>query len=184
MKKFITIALLLLAANALVALDLDLALQLGPRTASGKIQDIYGGGLVFFPSAKLNVWQGLGVGLGWELGYKKEAEIGLFKESSVLKVGGVEAFAAYELQAGAFTPYARLGIGSYSCKQEVESQFVPDVNETKMAVSLGAGVKYMLKKLFLGLELKYVPLKVQPLTEKVDLSGLRLLLGAGYRIGL
>jgi opacity protein-like surface antigen len=184
MKKLLILSLFLLAVVSLPALDLDLQLQLGLRTASGAVQDTYGGGMVFFPSLKLNVWKGLGVGVGYELGYKKEAAIGLFEEESTLKVSGFEAFAAYEFSRGKFAPYARIGIGSYSYSQEIESDFAPDVDDTKVAVSLGAGVKYVLDKLFLSAELKYVPLKVKPLDETVDLSGLRLLVGVGYRIGL
>jgi hypothetical protein len=184
MKKLLILSIALLAALSLPAIDLDLGLQLGLRTASGTIQDTYGGGMVFFPSLKLNVWKGLGIGLGYELGYKKDAKIGLFQENSTLKVSGFEAFAAYEFVTGKLAPYARLGIGSYAYSQKVESEFVPDVDESKVAVSLGAGVKYLLDKLFLSAELKYVPLKVKPLDEEVDLGGLRLLAGVGYAFNL
>jgi opacity protein-like surface antigen len=184
MKKLFILLILALSLTTLPALDLDLGLQLGLRTASGKIQDTYGGGMVFFPSLKLNVWKGLGIGLGYELGYKKEAQIGLYEENSTLKVDGFEVFAAYEFQAGKLIPYARLGIGSYKYSHDIESQFVPSVKESKAAVSLGAGLKYLVSKIFLSAELKYIPLKVQPLTEEVDLGGLRLLAGIGYRIDL
>ncbi|MBN2346965.1 MAG: outer membrane beta-barrel protein [Candidatus Aminicenantes bacterium] len=184
MKKTLILTVLLACVLPLAALDLDLGLQLGPRTAVGQIKDTYGGGLVFFPSARLNVWQGLGIGLGYELGYKREATIGLFDEESTLKVSGFEAFVSYEVAAGKFRPYARLGLGSYKYSQEIESQFAEGVDDTKTAVSLAAGVKVLFDGLFVSAELKHVPLKVQPLTEEVDLGGLRLLVGVGYRIGL
>jgi len=184
MKKLLILSILLLAFVSLPALDLDLGLQLGLRTASGAIQDTYGSGMVFFPSLKLNVWKGLGIGLGYELGYKKEAKLGIYEENSTLKVGGFEAFAAYEFTKGNLAPYARLGIGSYAYSQDIESPIAKDVDDNKVAVSIGAGVKYLLNKLFLSAELKYVLLKVKPLDVEVDLSGLRLLAGIGYRFGI
>jgi hypothetical protein len=39
-------------------------------------------------------------------------------------------------------------------------------------------------RLHIFLEAKYVPLKVKPFDEEVDLSGLRLALGAGYSFRL
>jgi len=184
MKKLLILPILLLAFISLPALDLDLGLQLGLRTASGAIQDAYGSGTAIFPSLKLNVWKGLGIGLGYELGYKKEAKIGIYEEDSTLKVGGFEAFATYEFVKGKLAPYARIGIGSYAYSQDIVSEHAQSVDDSKVAFSIGAGVKYLLNKLFLSAELRYVPLKVKPLTEEVDLSGLRLLAGIGYRFGL
>jgi hypothetical protein len=183
MKKLILFTVLMLAFISLPALDVDLGLQLGLRTATGKIQDNYGSGMVFYPNLKLNVWKGLGIGLGYELGYKKDAKIGIYEENSTLKVSGFEAFAAWEFAAGKLAPYVRLGVGSYTYTQTIESEHAQGVDDSKAAVSIGAGAKYLLGKLFLSAELKYVPLKVQPLTEKVDLGGLRLLAGIGYRLG-
>jgi len=53
------------------------------------------------------------------------------------------------------------------------------------ALTLAAGTRfYATRGLFLAAEIKYVPLKVKPLTEEVDLGGMRLALGIGYTFAL
>jgi hypothetical protein len=57
------------------------------------------------------------------------------------------------------------------------------VDGTKSTFSGSAGIKfYPIKTLFLVIEARYVPLKVKPLEEEVDLGGLRLEGGIGFTI--
>ena len=184
MKRMTILFALLLTPFCVSALDLDLGLQLGLRTTSGDIKDVYGNGTVFYPSLRLGVLKGLGIGLGYEAGYKKEGKIGLYDEDSTLKVGGVELFAAYEFRAGKLLPYARIGVGSYKYSQKVDSQFAQSVDKSKVAFSLGAGLKVLIDKFFVCAELKYTPLKVKPIDQEVDLGGVRLAAGVGYRFDL
>lgn len=185
MKK--TILFLLLAgtlALALPAVKIDLGLLYSARTVSDDaIKDVYGSGGVYFPYAAVNVWKGLGFGLGYEGGYDRDGKIGLYQEDTSLKVGGVELFALYRRDFGKLSPYAKLGIGSYSYEQVVSGQ--SKVDDSKVAPNLAAGLRYYAGKgLFLAAEIKYVPLKVNPLGEEVDLSGLRFGAGVGYSFEL
>lgn len=185
MKKAILFLILAgVLALALPAVKFDAGLLYSARTVSDdEIQDVYGNGGVFSPFAAVNVWQGLSLGLSYEGGYSREGRIGLYQEDSSLKVGGVEFFALYRRDFGKLSPYAKLGIGSYSYQQVVSG--VTKVDDSKMAPSLAAGLRYAATKgLFLAAELKYVPLKVNPLGEEVDLSGLRFGAGVGYTFNL
>jgi len=50
-----------------------------------------------------------------------------------------------------------------------------------MTFSISGGIKfYPQKNVFLAVEFKYIPLKVQPYDVEVDLSGMRILGGIGF----
>jgi opacity protein-like surface antigen len=185
MKKIILLVILLsLAALGLQAMRLDLGLLYSGRTVKdAAIKDVYGNGGVYYPYAALNVWKGLSFGLGYEGGYDRDGKIGLYQEDTNFTVSGLELFAAYRLELGKFSPYLRLGFGSYAYKQVVSN--VTKVDDTKSGLNLAAGLRYYVSKgLFLAAEAKYVPLKVSPLEEEVDLSGLRFGAGIGYTFNL
>jgi len=55
------------------------------------------------------------------------------------------------------------------------------VDHKKSTVIIGGGLKfYLIKNLFLAGEVKFVPLKVKPFEEEVDLGGMRYLAGIGF----
>jgi opacity protein-like surface antigen len=169
------------------AIEVGLGFQAGLRTmADAKIREVYGGGMSFFPSLRLVIWRGLEVGAGYEGGYAREGAIGLFEEKTTLSVAGFEGFVGYGHRLNILEPYVRVGFASYAYKQTIESSFMPfEVDHTKSAVTLAAGLRaYPMTRLHIFLEAKYVPLKVKPFDEEVDLSGLRLALGAGYSFRL
>lgn len=185
MKKAILFIVLTGAlALALAAVKIDAGLFYSARTVSDDaIRDVYGSGGVYFPYAAVNVWKGLSFGLGYEGGYSRDGKIGLYQEDTTLKAGGVELLALYRRDFGKLSPYAKLGIGSYSYEQSVSGS--TKVDDSKVAPSLAAGLRfYATRGLFLAAEIKYVPLKVNPLGEEVDLSGLRFGAGVGYSFEL
>lgn len=157
----------------------------GPRyVADSDIKNIYGEGLVYFPYAAI-MWKGILIGGGYEGGYSKSGAIGLFEEASSLKISGFEFFIGYVIKIKIIAPYIKVGYGSYSYQQKIESPYVESfkVDHKKSAVTFGGGIRiYPLKNLFLMGEGKYVPLKVRPFDVEVDLSGLRLLAGIGFTI--
>lgn len=185
MKKIITFAVLLsLLTLGLQAVKLDVGFLYGSRgVKDDAIKDAYGNGAAYFPFLAVNVWNGLSFGLGYEGGYDRDGKIGLYQEDSNFKVSGIEFFAAYRLELDKLSPYLKLGFGSYAYKQAVSN--VSKVDDSKSGLSLAIGIRYYpIKGLFLAAEGKYVPLKVKPLDEEVDLSGLRLAAGIGYTFDL
>jgi len=109
----------------------------------------------------------------------------LYQESTTLKVNGFEAYVGLALRIKCFAPYFRVGYGSYSYKQTIDSPYLANfkVDGKKSTVTGSAGIKfYPIKNLFLAFEARYVPLKVKPLDEEVDLGGLRLEGGIGLTI--
>ena len=185
MKKIIAFAMLLgLLTLGLQAVKLDVGLFYGSRSIrDADIKAVYGNGGAYFPCASVTVWKGLAFGLGYEGGYDRDGRIGLYQEDTSLTVSGLEFFAAYQLSLGKAAPYLKLGYGSYSYKQVVAD--VTKVDDKKSTLTLAAGVKYYpIQGLFLATEIKYVPLKVKPLDEEVDLGGMRLAAGIGYTFNL
>ena len=185
MKKIIiTTALLGFLAIGLQAINLDVGLMYGSRSVKdSQIKEVYGNGSVYFPFVSVNFWKGLFAGLGYEGGYDRDGKIGLYQEDTNLKVSGPEIFAGYRLDLGKVSPYVKLGLGSYSYKQSVSGDVKFD--KKKSALTLAGGARfYPVKGLFLAAEIKYVPFKVKPLTEEVDLSGMRFAVGIGYTFAL
>lgn len=185
MKKIFTFAVLLsLLTLGLQAVKLDVGFLYGSRSVKDAgIKDAYGNGTAYFPYLAVNVWKGLTFGLGYEGGYDRDGKIGLYQEDSNLKITGMEIFAAYRLELGNLSPYLKLGFGSYAYKQVVSN--VTKVDEKKSGLNLAVGLRYyLIKGLFLAAEAKYVPLKVKPFEEEVDLTGMRLAAGIGYTFNL
>jgi opacity protein-like surface antigen len=189
MRKFIGILVvgLVLCASAR-AVEVFGGVQAGLRTVSDpEIKNVYGNGLVFFPNLAVNLWKGVFVGAGYELGYSRSGTIGLFEEETTLKVSGFEFFAGYQMPLGMVTPYILGGVGMFSYKQTVDSPAAQDVDDSQVTflVALGAKVHPVprFKSVFLVFEFKYIPLSVKPLDESVDLGGMRLTGGLGFSFG-
>jgi len=184
MKKILfAISLMIFFPIRQDALNFDFGIFYGLRTVNNsEIREVYGNGTVFVPYLAVKVWRGITLGVDYEGGYSKEGKIGLYQEFSKLRVTGFGFFARYEWRVGRISPYLKFGYGSFSYKQEIENPSVGEfkVDHKKGAIILGGGIKfYPLKKVFLAGEVKYVPLKVRPFEEKVDLGGFRLLAGIG-----
>jgi opacity protein-like surface antigen len=154
------------------------------QVVDSDIKNVYGNGSVYFPFLAVT-WKGLMLGAGYEGGYSKSGKIGLYQDSTTLKVDGFEVFVGYAFRIKFLAPYLRVGYGSYSYKQTIDSPYLSDfkVDGTKSTVTGSAGIKFFpIKNLFLAIEARYVPLKVKPLDEEVDLSGLRFEAGIGLTI--
>lgn len=180
---FLTIfSLNLLAANSRP--NFEIGFYFGSRSvASTEIKDVYGNGTIYFPEIAF-IWHGIILGGGYEGGYTRNGKIGIYQEPATLKVTGLEFFLGYEYRIKQFSPYLKIGYGLYSYKQTVDSPYVSDykIDGNKGTITLAGGLKvYPLKNIFISGELRYVPLKVKPYTEEVDLSGLRIKGGIGVR---
>ncbi len=185
MKKTLSFIILIgVLAWGLPAIDLDLGLLFGSRSVKdAQIKEVYGNGTAYFPYVSVGLWKGLFAGLGYEGGYDRDGKIGLFQEDTSLKVTGLEFFAGYRFDLGKVSPYVKLGLGSYSYEQVVSGR--AKVDEKKSALTLAGGARFTpAKGLFLSAEIKYVPLKVKPLLDEVDLGGMRLAAGIGYTFNL
>ena len=161
---------------------IEVGLSFGLRTLNNsELKDIYGQGTNFFPSVSL-IWKGLMIGGGYEAGFKKDGLLGIYQEPAELTVKGGEIFAGYQLRLKNIAPYIKVGVGFYSYKQVVDSEYVSDypVDGNKTGLIVAGGLKYFpLKKLFISAEVKYGGLKVKPYDTEVGLGGLRLNGGLG-----
>jgi len=189
--KRIIVALILSAgfASGLVAESSSFHLEVGGfygtrQVIDSDIKNVYGSGMVYFPFLAVT-WKGIIMGAGYEGGYSKSGKIGLYQETTTLKVNGFEVYVGYALRIKNLAPYFRVGYGSYSYKQTIDSPYLSDfkVDSTKSTVTGSAGFKFFpIKNMFLAIEARYVPLKVKPLEEEVDLGGLRFEGGIGFVI--
>lgn len=152
------------------------------QVADAEIKKVYGPGLIHFSFAELDL-NGIIMGAGYEGGYSKKGMIGLFNEPTTLTMHGYEIYVGYQIKLRSFVPYCKAGFGSYSYKQTIESAYLTafKVDHKQRAPLVAAGLKvFPGKHIFLAAEIKYVPLKVKPFEEEVDLSGLRWLAGLGF----
>lgn len=183
-RVFVTLIAIIALTGFLAAANVEVGFMYGLRTMSDSaVKDAYGNGGVFYPYVDVKLVKGFTLGLGYEGGYSKDADIGQFQDASTLKVSGFELFAAYQFCLKKVQPYIKAGVGFYKYEQSVVG-FSDKVDDNKAGMVLAGGVKfYPSKGFFLSAEVKYVPLKVQPLDVEVDLGGLRLSAGIGYSFG-
>ena len=161
--------------------ELDVGLMFGSRTVSeSNIKNIYGNGSEFNLYLDAKVWKGLTIGATLGTGYSESGKIGLYNEDTTLKMRGFDLFFAWQFKINKLVPYLKTGISKIKYEQNTESEFATDINESKSTMFFAGGLKfYPANKFFVNIEIKYVPLKVTPMDEKVDLSGMNLLAGIG-----
>lgn len=151
------------------------------QVADAEIKKVYGQGGVFFLFAELEL-KGFFFGGGYEGGYSRRGVIGLFHEPATLEIAGCEMYAGFQLRLKNIAPYLRGGLGSYAYKQTIQSAYLTafKVDHKKQAPVAAAGLRvFPGRHFFIAGEIKYVPLKVKPFDEEVDLSGFRWLAGVG-----
>ena len=174
-----------LGGMSLAAVRFEIGVLGGTRTVSdAEIKTVYGNGMVYYPYLALHAWKGLFAGAGYEGGYTRKGTIGIYGETSTLRVDGFEAFIGYEIKAGTVTPYLKAGYALFSYKQTIESPFIGDraVNARTWTPTFGGGLKLSLSgSLFAAGEIRFVPLKVKPYEDEVDLGGVRYTAGFGLK---
>jgi opacity protein-like surface antigen len=184
-KSYLVIIVFLVLPVMVYAMDFSFGFQAGLRTVSdSNIKDVYKNGLCYFPYAAVNLYKGFTIGAGYEFGYSRDGTIGIYNEATTIKVTGFEAFIGYQYPLPMVTPYVFVGFGSFSYTQTVDSPAAQQVDATKSTFFVAGGVKvYPMKNLYISAEVKYVPLKVKPYEDEVDLGGLRLMGGLGFSFG-
>ncbi len=188
MMRRIALGLVLLAALgglARAAIRIEIGALGGTRTVnSADIRIVYGNGMVYFPYFAVHAWKGLFIGAGYEGGYVREGTIGIYEEPTTLRAVGFEAFVGYEIKVRTVSPYIKAGYARYSYKQTIDSPFIGDqaADGNKWTMTLGGGLKLSLSgAFFVAGEIRFVPLKVKPFEEEVDLGGMRYTAGLGLK---
>ncbi len=157
----------------------------GTRTVnSADVKAVYGTGMVYYPYLAVHAWKGLFVGAGYEGGYSRKGTIGIYKEPATLRVVGFEAFVGYAIEARTVSPYVKAGYARYSYKQTIDSPFIGDraVNANRWTPTFGGGLKISVSgALIIAGEIRFVPLKVKPFDDEVDLGGMRYTAGFGLK---
>ncbi|MBC7364226.1 MAG: outer membrane beta-barrel protein [Candidatus Aminicenantes bacterium] len=165
-------------------LGFDLSCTFGLRTLNNAdLKEVYHNGTNFYPSLSLN-WHGLIVGLAYEAGFKRNGLIGIYQEPASLSVSGPEFFLGYEFNLGPIAPYLKAGYGLYSYNQKITSEYLEDypVKGTQGTLMFGGGLKiFPVNRLFIAAEVRYNQIKVKPYEVEVDVGGLRLNGGLGFR---
>ena len=186
-KRFskLTILLIFMAlfTQGIQASHLGFGLRYGLRkVADVVVKDVYGEGYVYNPYIRWMPHPVFAFEVAYEGGYKKEAPIGIFDENSILSVTGWEVCLVLHYRIQRFDPYVRFGYANYHYKQEIDSEFVRQKVDHRVASSVIAGGLNveLIKGLNVGAEVKYAPLKVQPFDVEVDLSGIRYLFSLSY----
>ena len=177
----------LLAAHTVQAKEIDLSFNYGYRQIQDEqLKPIYGSGSVFVPQLSFFLSPNFGLSAAYEAGFKKDGRIGAFRENSTLKIGGWEVSIVFRYPIRRFSGFVRIGAGYYGYKQDIDSPFPRfQVDHHGAAPLIGGGLEFRATRgFYLAAEVKYIPFKVSPFDIEVDLSGLRILFGLGYKITL
>ncbi len=186
-KLTIGFLLFLFVAGSGRAAEINLGVNLGYRQVKDPyLSEVYGGGFVYDLFARYFPLERYGLELSYEGGYKKDAVIGLYQEDSTLTVRGIQLAGAFRYPVWKLVPYVKFGVGYFSYKQDIESEFVRfKVDQNKWTTVVGLGLTLDIsREIFLSTEVKYIPLEVQPFDIPVDLGGMRFLIGLGLRLSL
>jgi hypothetical protein len=174
----------LLAGSARGEPRFEAGFYLGVRRISdGDLRRAFGNSLVYSPQASVFLGRsGLFCGAAYEGGRLDRSAAGLGTGPGELKVTGFELFVGYQPQMRPVVPYAKVGYGSYNYKFVFDNPSVGvlGIDGTKGAILVGAGIKiFLFELLFLGGEIRYLPLTVTSPRIEVDLGGTRILGGIG-----
>lgn len=181
--------LLGLASAARAGIGLRAGLWYGTQNVNeSKINAVYGAAETFvaLPYIEARFGAGWTLGAGYEFGYDRKGLFVPYDCPAEFRMSGLNILAGYELRTGRVAVFAQVGIGLYAYKQTVANPSVTDmpVDARKTTAVAAAGIKvYPTDFLFLGLEARYVPLKVKPYESEVDLGGWRFAAGAGFAFG-
>ena len=185
-RIIVAVFAVLVLASVAQAIEVNLGGFFGIRTVNdAAIKGIYGNGMVIYPYLGLILKNGLGIGVSYEF-YDRSGTVQPYDESTRLKISGPEVYLSYSLKLKHIRPYIRAGYGSYSYNQEIVSDYVAgySVNAKKSAPHFAAGSTFLLfKTVYVAVEAKYVPLKVRPIEDEVDLGGWRFGGGIGVSFG-
>jgi hypothetical protein len=179
--------LLGLEAAAWACIGIRFEAWYGPQKINdAKIRAVYGETETALPCLELEIVRGLTIGAGYEFGYDRTGHIGPYDYPTSFRMAGWNAFLGYEIRLEDVALFGQAGVGLYEYKQTVENPYVTDmpVNARKTGGMFAAGLKYYpLDVFFIGLEARYVLLKVKPYDSEVDLGGWRFAAGAGFAFG-
>ncbi len=185
MKRIAPALLLLLALAASAwSFDGEIGLLYGFRTLKNSdLRGVFGTGNVAVPAVAVRVSRTASLGLAYEAGYSREAEIGLFGDLFSLSVSGFEIFYKQEWPLGRLTPYLKIGPGLALYKIHIASPFLTAYNvkgrDISFQIALGMSVR-IVKRVALTLEGKYGVLWIDPYDDRIDLGGFRLLGGLTF----
>lgn len=159
----------------------------GPqRINDPKIRAVYGESGTTLPYFELEIRRGWTIGAGYEFGYDRTGIIGPYEYPTSLRMAGWNALLGYEFRVRSVALFGQAGFGLYSYKQTIDNPSVTDmpVDAKKAGGVFSAGLKfYVVREFYLGLEARYVLLKVKPYDSEVDLGGWRFAVGAGFALG-
>lgn len=179
----VLLAVTLGLTSAVSALTIRLGGAFGTRVLNdAKIRDAYGTGVAYSAGAEFGFGRGWTAGLSFESGRTQTGKLGLSASNAQFGLWGLDFTAGYELRLRKFGFFIRAGYGLYHYRQTVEYEYVQDYKVDALASTLVAiaGLKYYpWNFLYLSAGAKFVPLKVKPYDQTVDLGGWRFAGGLG-----
>jgi hypothetical protein len=165
------------------AIQVGIGLNYGLRQVKDEImKETYGDGYVYVPYLRLIPFRSIGFEVAYEGGYKKSGTVGLYDEDSTLSITGLEFSGILFLPFRPLVAYIKFGMGYYTYKQDIESNFTRlTVDHSKWTSFIAGGINLsVFDGLYISAEVKSVPLVVRPYNTEVNLGGLRFLAGIGY----
>lgn len=180
-KTIYLVVMIMLVSSYAHAVEIFGGGFLGTRSLNeSTIKDTYDNGGSYLIAAGVK-HMGIFGELGFS-GFKRDGESTEYSESSEFSLTDFNLRIGYELDVNnRFFPKAYLGLGSYSVKETVESDFLPDTEESKFGFLFGLGIRiHVYSGISLEGRIENISLKVTPYEDEVDLGGWRMLFGISF----
>jgi hypothetical protein len=186
-KKLINGVMLIVFLGCTVQTSQAIQVGIGFNYGLRQIQDevlkeIYGDGYVYTPYLRVIPFKSIGFEIAYEGGYKRSGTIGLYNEDSTLSITGLEFSGIVFLPIRMIVGYVKIGMGYYTYKQDIDSDFARlIVDDSKWTTFVAGGINLkVFDRLYISAEVKSVPLAVRPYDIDVNIGGLRFLAGIGF----
>ncbi len=155
--------------------------------SNSDLNETYGNGFVYNTYISFGIAGQFSLGIGYEGGYKKDGDVGIFDDVATLEISGFQLFAEYKFKSEKLVPYLKLGYGYYTVKNSFTSEEMGkyEFSEKGSGIILGGGISFPLSKsFFITGEVDYLFLEVKPFINSVNSGGIRLLAGLAVKFDI
>ncbi len=180
-KKILFIVLIIAITGIVSAIDFDLGLNYGFRTINDtSVKDNFGNGSVYNINGSINIIKNFSLGIGYEGGFSRTAEIGLNKDKSKLELAAFKIFGAYRFKIKKIISNMKFGLDFFSYEQKISS-FNKTIDGNKLGFFIAAGIKfYPINNFYISAEINYIFLNINPINKDVNMGGFCINTGIGY----
>ena len=181
----IVLIFFLITGNLIYSREFSFGISSGLGTLSfSELRSEYGSSFVYNPYFGMEIFDGLSLNIGYEMGFKKESRI---YYNSTLELSGIQFFAEYTFNKGDSFAFVKGGIGLYRVKrifsavEYKEYEFI----EKNPGFIFGFGMKFPINEIILiKVEVNDLIVKMRPFYGWIDGGGVRYIAGVVIKFNI